>query len=312
LIITINGSALNLWKVSKDASYFPHYGDLQKAIDGANAGDTIYVYPGNYGNIVINKQLTVYGVGYFLPENTKDSLTTFVSPSRIGDIRFKSGAKSTLISGLHTNRIFCDTVSSICISGNRISGITLTKSNGIFIQKNYFDGSIDGIISNGITIRNNICSTVNFDLESSSNYSNNYSGQIIISNSTIQNNIIMDNPWSNIYGWQNANSLLNCSIQKNIFRNNPPNSGTFANNNFFASFEEVFVNGIQNDNCKLTNTSVAKGKGIAGVDCGPFGGDDPYCLSGLNFIPTIAIMSVPTKASANNGLPVRVIVKSNK
>ena len=60
-----------VWRVSKDATFLPDYSEVQAAADGAEAGDSIYIYPGNYGNVIVKKKLAIFGVGYFLVENIK-------------------------------------------------------------------------------------------------------------------------------------------------------------------------------------------------------------------------------------------------
>ena len=47
------------------------FADFAVAIAVAQAGDKIYVYPGNYSGpeVVIDKSLTIVGPGYFLHQN---------------------------------------------------------------------------------------------------------------------------------------------------------------------------------------------------------------------------------------------------
>ena len=315
-IITLAINA-TIWRVTKDASFLPHFGNLQHAIDSCGVGDTIYVYPGNYSSIEIKKQLAIFGVGYFIAENAKDSLTSFASTSNVDNVTFSTGSDFSLISGISVGGITCNNVNNITISGNKYGGISLNNTKYLTIKKN-IGGSITGIRCSNALISNNIWSGggqtngVNFDEYSNVILQNNYlQCRIVIYNSIVFNNIEDYNPRSYDYNWYYlySSSLNNCNLMSNISTNGTFGSGS---NNFSASFEQLYPNGVSADNYKLPQNSIAKGKGLGGVDCGPFGGDDPYCLSGLNYIPTIAKLSMPIKANGNNGLPVKVIVKSNK
>lgn len=59
------------------------YTDLQTAINQSNAGDTIYLHPSpnSYGNVDMNKQLTVIGVGHrrLVEEGATSSHTAYVN-----------------------------------------------------------------------------------------------------------------------------------------------------------------------------------------------------------------------------------------
>jgi hypothetical protein len=62
---------------------------------------------------------------------------------------------------------------------------------------------------------------------------------------------------------------------------------------------------------QLKTGSPAIGAGLSGEDCGIFGGNTPYHLSGLPATPSIYLLSSP---AASNGptLPVTISVKTNK
>lgn len=307
LLFAVNLQATKLWRVTKDASFMPHFGDLQLAINGADSGDTIYVYPGNYGTVEISKKLTIFGVGYFLAENAKDTITTFVGTSNVDNINFIAGADFSIISGMTVNNgINCTNVNNITISGNRYGNIGLTSSNYIVIKKNY-GGGISGIYCSNTLVSNNILSGINFDVNSNLFFQNNYTnGRIIMSNSTLINNI---DSYDSFQAYHFPNQFNNCSIMNNISLNALYGSN---NGNIQSALDLIFTYPIIADNYQLSSNSAAKGIGLGGVDCGPFGGNDPYCLSGLNYIPSIAKLSMPLNVTGNNGLSVKVIVKSNR
>lgn len=303
-----------VWRLSKDATYLPHYSEIQAAIDGAEAGDSIYVYPGNYGNATIKKKIAVFGVGYFLIENDKDSLTLFTTPSNLGTIAFKPGSDNSTISGTSSSRITCDSVSNIYLSGVNAGGVTLNTCNNTLIVKSYFTDAINTSNSRNILINNNIVlHHINIDVNSGCYLINNFlKYKVSIHNSVIQNNFFSDEGAYEYYGWRELSGFANCRIEKNIFRKIQPNIDNYSANNYFANFNDIFVSQIKADKYLLNDTSIAKGKGVGGVDCGPYGGDDPYCPSGIVMIPTIVRISIPTKASAESGLKIKAIIKSSK
>ena len=78
-------------------------------------------------------------------------------------------------------------------------------------------------------------------------------------------------------------------------------------------FSSLFIGGNVPDKAyKLNPTSSAKGAGVGGIDCGAFGGNDSYVLSGLPAIPHIYDIVAPTSGSATSGLAVKVKVKTQK
>ena len=56
----------------------------------------------------------------------------------------------------------------------------------------------------------------------------------------------------------------------------------------------------------LADNSIAKGAGEGGTDCGAFGGDEPYVLSGLPSGPIVYELSMPSQVSGSSTLNVRV------
>lgn len=313
----------SVWRVSKDATYLPHYSEVQAAVDGAEAGDSIYVYPGNYGDVVIRKKIALFGVGYFLVENLKDSLTYFTTPSNIGTVTFKPGSDNSMISGTSSGRIYCDSVNNLQITGASVDGITLNKSNSISINKNYFRNQLDGVNSQNLMINNNLGSyNVLFDDNSGGMFLHNYFNLMWASNFIIQNNISVSEPFNGYStgpfnngwwgGWHEYSQFSNCRVEKNVFKKVQWNIDNFSSSNALGSTDEIMVSNIKADKYLLNDTSIAKGAGVGGVDCGPFGGDDPYCLSGINILPTITSMIIPPKVSAGSGLKIKAIIKSNK
>lgn len=62
---------------------------------------------------------------------------------------------------------------------------------------------------------------------------------------------------------------------------------------------------------QLAPNSPAKGAGEGGTDCGAFGGDEPYILSGVPFVPSITTLIVPQTTSQNGTLNIQIKAKTN-
>jgi hypothetical protein len=195
--------------------------------------------------------------------------------------------------------------------------IILSGSNCIIVQ-NYIGGPTQGqgiFVSagySGITISNNYILNHNFGggasfyalngpasvMEVSNNV---FAGGINISNSTIQNNIFTTN-----------NSFLaSSSVVRNnlhVFNSLPGGSGNVNN----VPAGTLFVGpGSTDGQFKPSVGSPAIGAGFGGVDCGLFGGPEPYVLSGIPPIPTIYSLTAPAVGEKNTGLPVQIKIKSN-
>ena len=322
IFLTLDAYA-NIWRVSKDATYLPHFSEIQAAVDGAGIGDTIYVYPGSYNNVAINKLITIIGSGYFHVENAKDSLTRITTDINIHEINFKKGSDYSCLIGLsmlNTNNcsggVFCDSTSNLTFKGNRITSLYFRNSNLININRNYITGHISGnsyygctndIISgnnakNIILSNNIILSSISFDTNSDVSIKNNYiGGDINVTNSMLENNILMGQNFAISTSWE----------QYNIFKT-ACNYSTLSNSSFYSTYAEVYPVTPIADNYQLSNTSVAKGKGVGGIDLGPFGGNNPYRLSGVIDIPSIISLYGEPQVSSESGLNIRVKVKGNR
>lgn len=141
--------------------------DVQAAIDVSVSGDIIQVHPSStaYGNITINKTLTIFGLGHN-PENSNGKVAmldvvTFTGNSgsselkglQIGTINSGTTANSTNLSNIHiiNNRFTTQ------IFGSLSEGL----SNNWVIEGNYFSSNSDGLIqprntSHSWQIKNNV------------------------------------------------------------------------------------------------------------------------------------------------------------
>jgi len=145
-----------------------------------------------------------------------------------------------------------------------------------------------------------------------------------VNNAIATNCIITYNSTS---GYSNNTTYNNCIFLDATFQNNPSNSSfnycVFVDNgvigiptgtNHFGADATTLFEGTTDNSpdgaWQLPETSDAKGKGAGGIDCGIFGGDDPYILSGLPPVPLIYEMNTPSTVGGT--LNVNLKAKSNQ
>lgn len=290
------------------------------------AGDTLYVEASatSYGAITINKRVTIIGTGYFLTDN--DTTQALTSASRLNTVSVNSGGLGAVLTGLQLEEFTGGPVLTInadsvvvdrCYIRNTITstnpgGVVLVGSNrsGVEIKRsvllrdsNTNSGSsnprvvVD--ISNGcsnIVLDNNIIKNgpknqvitsgdswaIRMGATATAIIRNNViNGRIQIFNSIFNNNIM-------VAGTAAFNPTM-VSIQNNI--GNSTQFGTTNGNQSNVNMTDVFEYGPGNENVDnhyvLKAGSPAIGAGVSGVDCGAFGGSQPYVLSGMPAIPAI-------------------------
>ncbi len=270
----------------------------------------------------------IIGPGYFLNANPN----TQVSPASSyfttylfcqDEIEFAPGSEGSVMMGLVIRRIKIS-ANNIIIKRNLFvdsacpsEKITISGSN-IFIVQNYIGGAGNGtgikvnagfsniVINNNFIL--NYCygcgggivslNSANSSLEVSNNI---FTGGITVSNSVVQNNIFLTN---------NTFTATSSIVRNNIhgYASLPAGNGNLNN----VQINTVFVGpGSTDGQWKLSSSSPAIGVGFNGVDCGIFGGTEPYVLSGIPPIPTIYSLTAPAVGEKNTGLPIQIKVKSN-
>ena len=125
-------------------------------------------------------------------------------------------------------------------------------------------------------------------------------GNLVLYNSTIENNIVR--------GTGTAVSSTN------VIRNNVCEGTQFDTTNTNqpgVDMATVFVgSGSTDGRWQLLAGSPASGAGTEGTDCGMFGGGAPYVLSGVPTIPHIYYLTVPSAAEPGTLLEVRLKAKT--
>ncbi|NOY48651.1 MAG: hypothetical protein GXO84_10765 [Chlorobi bacterium] len=305
------------------------FSDLQSAISSASNNDIIYVHASeiNYGNITIDKPLTL--IGFSHSDTDKESMVT--------DLIFGSSASNCRITGLHiTDDVFVDNV-----------GVTLTN---LVFENNRFDDAInfDNGGANDVLFRGNII--FNLGDTGTSSGSNN------LTNAIVENNIITNNIYIKLHEsvsiknniFLNENVIGNLStatgdliIQDCIFYSsigsiyNPNNTGVvFENcltyNNLSGVTNLVGTNNINDvnplfvsatddlfdaatDDYHLQGGSPAIGVGISGGDLGIFNAG-PFVFNNFGYtngIPTVKITAITNSVTVGGNLEVTINTNSN-
>lgn len=202
--------------------------NLQTKITNATAGDVLMVAAGNYGTIVLDKQLTLIGTGYFLPGGGPG-----VGPAIItGNVEFGDGSANSMMTGFQIGQHVYIGASNITFSRNFLSSPSYTfyvgqtnsafrATQNVIIKQNYIlsalvqiNGSVSYPTSN-FSFKNNIVSSpfhLNYGSESSGIFANNTFGANLNQGGDFQ---------------MNSGSALNTSFYNNIFSVSLYNSSSY-------------------------------------------------------------------------------------
>ena len=313
----------NLIRVNNNPDIDADYTNLQDASDNASNGDTIYVEGSTteYAGANLSKKLTIIGPGYFLSENDSTQANGLEAKFN-GEIKFNAGSGGSVIAGCTTESYYLYiAVDNVSIIRCHLYQIYIDADvDNILILQNYVDyiatsnnsGKItNSVISNNIVYRQIKCGSTSGQLQITNNiifYTSSSYNPIDVYNSSITNNIICSP----------SNSITE-NTGNNITNNILAVDGTNANGNQYnVVMANVFVdyNGTQgystDGKWQLKNSSPAIGAGVSGVDCGAYGGVNPYVLSGLPDLPHIYEASIPATANSGDGLSVTIKVKSGQ
>ncbi len=338
LTTTLNAT---VWRVNNRPYLDADFTTLQDAIDGASAGDTLYIGGSttNYGNGTFDKQLVVIGQGYWLAEN--DTTQAYTENSQVGKLIFNTGSEGSVVEGMYVyyssqnytlvtinvdniilfkNRFYANdnyggtsNQYAIVLAGNR-SDITI-KQNWIY-AKNYGGGNAVGIQYSGIPT----------DCVLTNNFIRGYSYSIYMVTNDLTNDLIINNNviWAAIRTYHTflANNILVSGSYNNSVDDQTSNNlcdGTqfpdINNNQQNVDMSTVFMDyvGYIDNDYILKSGSPAIGAGVNGGDCGVFSydyGSDAYVLSGMPGVPSIFEANVQATVSTTS-LPVNIKATSH-
>ena len=318
--------------VDNSANGGGQYADLQAAVDNAAGGDTIHVIGSNtqYGNVIIDKGLTLIGAGYNPPNQFGlKSEVTFISIGRAASL---ASATGTRLMGLKINTVSwsgsaahdnitierCEITqvslsnsgaSGWVIQNNILSNLNITNNSNLLVRNNIFKGTINSSDEPSVLISNNLF------LSTSANGSTFSAIQF----ATITNNIF--------YQGRDPLGCQFSTFNNNITYNTPNNALPYGNNSGTGNLVNVnpqFANVTAGPfnfafDYRLQAASPGKNAGTDGTDIGiygsiytfPIGGPAPHLTSAMPRVPQVIEVNIQN-ASVFQGDPLQVQVRARK
>ncbi len=292
------------------------YADLQSAHDAAYNGDTLMIEGSvtSYNGFTSTKRLCIKGPGFFLDENPGVSANKV--PAVVSYVSFNEGSSGSIIMGIVFN-------SSVTVYDNNITfrrcwlqySLSVFSAENFVITECFFPEAVwASFTANAVTnliVSNNIISCGITIAEGSTGvFLNNVLNTDIISIPTgfdMKNNILFKAGTENV----SLPALPDPDVSYNISIGS--HFGTLNHNKANASEESMFQGALSSSTdgkWQLKAGSPALGAGESGIDCGAFGGPQPYILSGLPVGPVIYELNVSSYSTTDNKLPVTIKVKS--
>lgn len=336
-ILAAGTAQAKIWRVNNTPGVNADFTTLTAAVASASvlSGDTIHVEPSStqYAGATITKNLVIIGNGYLLTGAGGNSgLQENTLNSSITGLVFGPGSAGTRILGMTISSNFMSFNAGY--SGNvnltfekcqltwPLSVTAGSTYNNISLRKCFFTNGLNlttTAIFNNFIMENCILNSNVFWFNPSLSGTGN-----IIRNNTIKvgGNIELSGFYvaNNIFISAQNNIFLNCNVKNNVFSFNQTGVitgplSTNGNNLVAQSEASLIVNtGSDDGRFQLTASSPAIGGGvdIGGTkpNCGAFGGNDPYRLSGIPGIPTIYSLTVP--ASIPLGAPTMNVTFSTR
>ncbi len=316
LVTAVNAKS---WRVNNTPGVNADFTSLTVAQDSASSGDTLYIEgsPSSYGNFELKKKLNLIGPGYFLVENEITQASKQMAI--LGSTWIRSSAAGSQVTGVYFDGYLLNQASNVIITRNRVTdgsygiGITWDTDNvhDVIVSQNYCFQINKNRNVRDILIFNNIVlnkidmgnSSDGFTGVISNNVVNNY---IQSPYAVVKNNIIYNSEGTGYPVLTGSTYNYNLSAGGAV----PGGTGNVANVDMNKVFTD-FVNKNEDNDFTLKEGSPASGAGLNGTDCGAFGGDQPYVLSGIPGVPHIYEAIIPTSASDDKGLKVYLKIKTN-
>jgi hypothetical protein len=259
-----------------------------QAYNAASTGDTIYIEssPVPYAALEIAKRIVIIGTGYFLSQN--DSTQANAADCRLQWLNCNAGSANSIITGITSSDGLVIDDDNILVKRVRVLGALVISANNIVATQSFInsvifsEGAVNFQMTNCvITLSPGLC--LNMPGTCSAVMKNNIfrSGHIIY-NTTYENNILE--------GDENL-GIFNSTVKRNMGTGvHYDTTGGNLNN---VDMTTVFkYTGSSDGKYQLKTGSPAIGYGVGGVDCGIYGGPEPYVLSGMPTVPAIWLLNV--------------------
>jgi hypothetical protein len=276
--------------VSNHTGDIAMYSSLPTAISSATAGDSIYVFPSptSYGNITINKKLTLMGAGYY-SSSTYTTNIDYISLENCSQSNFYGISISGITCSTYIRKLIiarCFFKVNVTINGSNITLINnvfygtniyldLGNSDSVVVSNNIFCHKWIGFNVDPTLIRNSSKSSVIISNNLFFNYNSNAYCFSDISNAIVDNNIFYkENP----YG------LSKCFTNNNLVFKGTDSLpyGDNSGENNINSKDPEFVN-MQSLNYftfsgdyHLKDTSPGKNAGTDSTDVGIYGSSESW------------------------------------
>jgi hypothetical protein len=297
------------------------YRSFDSVVANYMAGDTIYLPGGTFqvGGVIFTKRVFLYGAGHY-PDSAAATGRTVLN----GDIRITGNASQSMFQGFY-------------LSGDFNLGTDAANSNvkGLVIQRCNFNaitfsahGSYNSLAENILLMQNVIRTNIDVRFAKDLLIENNFiNGTLYSTNGSVKlaNNIFFGNGYTlyyvssvlfenNIFYQTNSfqYSSGSNSFRNNIFRLESPLIGSdigeqnlFSITNLFIQPSTVFDYGID---YHLAAGSPARGAGIAGTDCGIFGGARPYKEAAVPANPHVRSKTISDNTNGTGQLQVQATV----
>lgn len=328
-IVSITNTNAKIYRLNNSPQIPSDFKDIYTALQQINTGDTIYAEGSSmkYGDLIINKKVTIIGTGYNLAENaisecnsqsaefTNLLINSGAEGSNIVSLVFNSDSSSNQNVYIRSNDI---TVKRCLFKHNLDISLDTVINNLAFIQ-NYTSESIlakKTAVLNNILISNNVViQSIKFPCSSKINITNNVVRKIInANNSMIANNIQLDENTTKTFtaGFSGTNNIYKNNITKNTEAKYIPSGASNILGvdmaTVFQTYEDDFTT-VNDSRWKLKIDSPAKKAGFDGADCGVFGGSIPYVLSGIPPIPIITDIIIDNSSQDNDFIKLKIKVK---
>ena len=316
ILIAVSNLFAGTWRVN-NTDPTADFNSLDTAIATINAGDTLFLEGSTVAYFLTNnltKKVTIIGPGFFLTENP-NTLNTQLSALISGN--FTILAEDVVIDGVVFKAGYGSEWVSLGADNITIRRCLVEK----YLQFNNRDNSLSKDIYNCTVMQCYLTHGVSISNDDKA-YNAIVINNIATSNngsiSGLRNSVIENNSMVSTYATITGNS--GCTIKNNLGTQNDAdityyNSNCNINNNYKYTLSVDFIPsaGASTDGkWRLKESSAALTAGTNGSQCGVFGGEFPYVLSGLPSIPHIYEIDAPTSASAANGLRVTVRIGTEK
>lgn len=282
------------------------YTTVAAAVTAANTGDTLMISGTDisYGNMTINKALTLIGPGWVVSGGGISRVAIF------GDVIF-SESNTTFI-GLRAFRI-----ASVNNTVTLFSNITIHRciidTKVDLVSENWNNCSIEGCVFTEFSAYNISSATATWALSGSSIRNNVFNGYLYHINTTvISNNIFLGTTsttqiasglvTSNTFSGNIAigRSINTVSVSNNVTGNlSWGGTGAWVQTGNITNVDPMFTSYVQNTthiwayDYTLLGGSPAIGTGPAGNDIGVYGGDGIFRMDGEPAIPIVRAVNVP-------------------